>query len=224
MLEEARAKLGTYADALALDHVRSPRARALGWSPTLSERVTANVPRLLEEYRTQRQSRRRPLAGRPAYLEETCCLARVCSPRAPPPAPRAAARRQPDPQKAKINSRGAGRAPRAAFVGPVRRAAHRRRAAASWRRSISPRRWPRSACSPPETTARSSSRCRSSRSTVERRLHAERAGQHLSILPRRRRVLGHREAPRAGAGGRRVRRLRHQRAGAEVERLRRAST
>ena len=50
-LPEARRKLGTYADVLALDQrVRSPRARALGWSPTLSS-ITANVPRLFEEYR-----------------------------------------------------------------------------------------------------------------------------------------------------------------------------
>jgi nucleoside-diphosphate-sugar epimerase len=53
-LPEARRKLGTYADALALDQrVRSPRARALGWSPTLSS-ITANVPRLFEEYRRGR--------------------------------------------------------------------------------------------------------------------------------------------------------------------------
>jgi nucleoside-diphosphate-sugar epimerase len=50
-LEEARKKLGAYADALALDQrVRSPRARALGWSPTLHS-VGTNVPRLLEEFR-----------------------------------------------------------------------------------------------------------------------------------------------------------------------------
>jgi nucleoside-diphosphate-sugar epimerase len=50
-LPEARRKLGTYADVLALDQrVRSPRARALGWSPSLSS-ITANVPRLFEEYR-----------------------------------------------------------------------------------------------------------------------------------------------------------------------------
>jgi nucleoside-diphosphate-sugar epimerase len=50
-MPEARRKLGTYADALALDQrVRSPRAKALGWSPTLSS-VTANVPRLFEEFR-----------------------------------------------------------------------------------------------------------------------------------------------------------------------------
>ena len=50
-LPEARRKLGTYADALALDQrVRSPKARALGWAPTLSS-ITANVPRLFEEYR-----------------------------------------------------------------------------------------------------------------------------------------------------------------------------
>jgi hypothetical protein len=50
-MAEARRKLGPYAEALALDQrVRSPRARALGWSPTLSG-VSANIPRLLEEYR-----------------------------------------------------------------------------------------------------------------------------------------------------------------------------
>jgi nucleoside-diphosphate-sugar epimerase len=50
-LDEARKKMGNYADALALDQiVRSPRARALGWAPTLHS-VSANVPRLLEEFR-----------------------------------------------------------------------------------------------------------------------------------------------------------------------------
>jgi len=50
-LEEARKKLGAYADALALDQrVRGPRARSLGWSPTLHS-VGSNVPRLLEEFR-----------------------------------------------------------------------------------------------------------------------------------------------------------------------------
>ena len=50
-LDEARKKLGAYADALALDQrVRGPRARALGWSPTLHS-VGTNVPRLLEEFR-----------------------------------------------------------------------------------------------------------------------------------------------------------------------------
>lgn len=50
-LEEGRKKLGAYADALALDQrVRGPRARALGWSPTLRS-VSTNVPRLLEEFR-----------------------------------------------------------------------------------------------------------------------------------------------------------------------------
>jgi nucleoside-diphosphate-sugar epimerase len=50
-LQEARSKLGPYADALALDQrVRGPRARALGWSPTLHS-VGTNVPRLLEEFR-----------------------------------------------------------------------------------------------------------------------------------------------------------------------------
>lgn len=55
-LEEARAKLGDYADALALDQkVRSPRARALGWSPTLRS-VAGSVARLLEEYRNAREA------------------------------------------------------------------------------------------------------------------------------------------------------------------------
>ena len=55
-IEEARAKLGPYADALALDQiVRSPRARALGWAPTLHS-VAGNVARLLEEFRTAREA------------------------------------------------------------------------------------------------------------------------------------------------------------------------
>lgn len=50
-LDEARAKLGTYADALAMDQVvRSPRARALGWTPNLRS-IGGNMPRLLEEWR-----------------------------------------------------------------------------------------------------------------------------------------------------------------------------
>jgi nucleoside-diphosphate-sugar epimerase len=55
-LEEARAKLGEYADALALDQkVRSPRARALGWNPALRS-VAGNVARLLEEFRNTREA------------------------------------------------------------------------------------------------------------------------------------------------------------------------
>lgn len=54
-IEEARAKMGTYADALALDQkVRSPRARALGWTPTLRS-VSGNVARLFEEFRNARR-------------------------------------------------------------------------------------------------------------------------------------------------------------------------
>jgi nucleoside-diphosphate-sugar epimerase len=50
-LAEARKKMGPYADALALDQlVRSPRARALGWSPTLHS-VAGNVARLFEEWK-----------------------------------------------------------------------------------------------------------------------------------------------------------------------------
>lgn len=50
-IEEARAKMGTYAEALALDQVvLSPRARALGWTPSLRS-IAGNIPRLLEEWR-----------------------------------------------------------------------------------------------------------------------------------------------------------------------------
>jgi nucleoside-diphosphate-sugar epimerase len=55
-IAEARKKLGPYADALALDQiVRSTRARALGWSPSLHS-VSMNVPRLLEEFRRGREA------------------------------------------------------------------------------------------------------------------------------------------------------------------------
>jgi nucleoside-diphosphate-sugar epimerase len=51
-LDEARSKLGPAADAMALDQViRSPRARALGWTPTLHS-VAGNAARLLEEWRS----------------------------------------------------------------------------------------------------------------------------------------------------------------------------
>jgi nucleoside-diphosphate-sugar epimerase len=51
-IKEARAKMGPYADALALDQlVRSPRARALRWTPSLKS-IAGSVPRLLEEWRT----------------------------------------------------------------------------------------------------------------------------------------------------------------------------
>jgi nucleoside-diphosphate-sugar epimerase len=55
-IEEARTKMGPYADALALDQiVRSPRAKALGWAPTLHS-VAGNVARLFEEFRTAREA------------------------------------------------------------------------------------------------------------------------------------------------------------------------
>lgn len=54
-LPEAKKKLGTYAEALAMDQrVRSPRARALGWTPTLRS-ISGNVARLLEEFRSKRR-------------------------------------------------------------------------------------------------------------------------------------------------------------------------
>lgn len=50
-IEEARAKMGPYADALALNQiVSSGRARALGWAPTRRS-VTGNVARLAEDLR-----------------------------------------------------------------------------------------------------------------------------------------------------------------------------
>lgn len=55
-IAEARGKLGPLADALALDQrVRSPRARALGWSPALKS-VSGNVARLFEELRRGRRA------------------------------------------------------------------------------------------------------------------------------------------------------------------------
>ena len=56
-MEEAHKKFGTYADALALDQkVRSPKARALGWSPTQAG-VVNSVARLLEEFRNSNKER-----------------------------------------------------------------------------------------------------------------------------------------------------------------------
>jgi nucleoside-diphosphate-sugar epimerase len=53
-IDEARHKMGVYADALALDQVvRSPRARAIGWTPSLHS-VAGNAARLLEEWRASR--------------------------------------------------------------------------------------------------------------------------------------------------------------------------
>ncbi len=50
-LEEARTKLGPYADALALDQlVRCPRAHSVGWAPTIHG-ISRNAARLLEEWR-----------------------------------------------------------------------------------------------------------------------------------------------------------------------------
>ena len=54
-LSEAKKKLGTYAEALALDQiVRSPRARALGWQPSLHS-VSGNAARLFEEWRRRKR-------------------------------------------------------------------------------------------------------------------------------------------------------------------------
>ena len=55
-MKEARAKMGPYADALALNQiVRCPRARALGWAPT-SHSVAGSVARLLEEFRAKTEA------------------------------------------------------------------------------------------------------------------------------------------------------------------------
>jgi nucleoside-diphosphate-sugar epimerase len=55
-LTEARKKMGPYADALALDQVlRGPRARALGWRPSLHS-VAGNAARLFEEWRRGKEA------------------------------------------------------------------------------------------------------------------------------------------------------------------------
>lgn len=54
-LSEARKKIGTLAEALALDQiVRSPRAHALGWNPSLHS-VSGNAARLFEEWRRKKR-------------------------------------------------------------------------------------------------------------------------------------------------------------------------
>ena len=54
-LAEAKQKMGPYAEALALDQiVRSPRARALGWTPSLRS-VSGNAARLFEEWRRKKR-------------------------------------------------------------------------------------------------------------------------------------------------------------------------
>ena len=55
-LTEARKKMGPYGEALALDQVlRSPRARALGWRPSLHS-VAGNAARLFEEWRSGKEA------------------------------------------------------------------------------------------------------------------------------------------------------------------------
>jgi nucleoside-diphosphate-sugar epimerase len=55
-IAEARQKMGPYADALALDQVvRSPRARAIGWNPSLHS-VGGNAARLFEEWRRGKET------------------------------------------------------------------------------------------------------------------------------------------------------------------------
>lgn len=54
-IAEARQKMGPYAEALALDQiVRSPRARALGWTPSLHS-VSGNAARLFEEWKRKKR-------------------------------------------------------------------------------------------------------------------------------------------------------------------------
>jgi nucleoside-diphosphate-sugar epimerase len=56
-LEEAQARLGPYALALALDQVvRSPRAHALGWAPELKS-IASNAARLFDEWRADSAAR-----------------------------------------------------------------------------------------------------------------------------------------------------------------------
>jgi nucleoside-diphosphate-sugar epimerase len=55
-MAEARQKIGPVADALVLDQiVRSPRARAIGWQPSLHS-VAGNAARLFEEWRRGREA------------------------------------------------------------------------------------------------------------------------------------------------------------------------
>ena len=52
-IADARHRMGALAEALAMDQiVRSPKALAIGWAPTLTS-ASRNVPRLLEERRDQ---------------------------------------------------------------------------------------------------------------------------------------------------------------------------
>lgn len=56
-MAEARKKFGTRAEVLALDQkVRSPKARALGWAPSLPG-VANSVARLVEEYRNAQREK-----------------------------------------------------------------------------------------------------------------------------------------------------------------------
>jgi nucleoside-diphosphate-sugar epimerase len=64
-LEEAQAKLGPYALALALDQVvRSPRARALGWAPELKS-IASNAARLFDEWRADSVAREQEATSGP---------------------------------------------------------------------------------------------------------------------------------------------------------------
>lgn len=54
-VDEAIKKMGGYAAAMVMDQVvRSPRAKALGWQPSLRS-VAGNVSRLFEEWRAERE-------------------------------------------------------------------------------------------------------------------------------------------------------------------------
>jgi nucleoside-diphosphate-sugar epimerase len=53
-IEEARTKMGSVADAMALDQiVRSPRSHEIGWTPSVKT-VAGHMARLVEEWRTER--------------------------------------------------------------------------------------------------------------------------------------------------------------------------
>ena len=55
-LSEAMKKMGAYAEALAMDQiVRSPRARDLGWTPSIHS-VGRNAARLFDEWRSGREA------------------------------------------------------------------------------------------------------------------------------------------------------------------------
>ena len=238
--------MGPYADALALDQrIRSPRARAHRMVADVAQRVrqrrhgcsrntgTAKRDRVLGA-RAPRQmprfecvNRKSPIALCIASRQSSIgtgslsrwpCYAFGCS------QPRARRRRRPPPpgpRRAEIQRPHLSWRTCACSRPTSSKDAHRRRAAGNSRPSIWRRRWPRSDFSPRAMDGTFFQQVPIVESTVERTFTLSVPGHQLSLPAGRGRVLGRRDAARAGAGRRGLRRLRHQRAGTEVERLRR---